>query len=144
MKIKYRLSNGKTIEVEVTAEQAEVLIAVQRTAKSNDRKFEKRRAKEASLSYLQSEFGWEPTDESAGIEETLEREERERQDIIRAEMEKRLPDLIAMLTEKQQALVRLHFFENMSLRQIATIYGTDHKNIGKQLQTIYKKLKTFF
>ena len=131
MKIKYRLANGKTVEVEVTDEQANVIVDINRKSDSNDRKFSERARKEASLNYLNAEYDWEPTDKTVDISAEVERNDEAG----------RVRRAVGTLSIRHQEIVRLYFFEHKTQAEIAKILGIDQSGIQRQLQTIYKSLK---
>lgn len=69
MKTTYTLANGKTVEIEVSAELAATLADFIRKDKNEARKYRWR--KEVSIEALKEETGWEPTDIAADIETAL-------------------------------------------------------------------------
>ena len=131
MKFKYELSKGKFIEVEVTEAQAEVIVEINRKSDSNDRKFSGRARKEASLDYLNAEYDWEPTDSTIDIQATVERED-EAEEVRQA---------VGTLSSRHQEIVRLHFYEGKTTREIAAIFGIHHSNVARQIETIKNNLK---
>ena len=48
------------------------------------------------------------------------------------------------LTETQERRFRLHFFDGLSLREIANIEGTSHPPVHRSINAATKKLKIFF
>jgi len=128
---KIKIANGIIIEIKVSAEQAEVMVDLNRKLESHERKFKRRTLKETSLEYLKDEYEWEPTDESTDVQGEVEREydaERVRQ-------------AVACLNSKQREIVRLYFYEGKTEREIAEIFGVDGAGIHRQISTIKKALK---
>jgi len=138
MKHQYTGTNGKTFTVEVTAEQAEVMIDIDRKFDSNERKFRARATKEASLDYLNDEYEWEPQDNDLTAEERLIDEETAAEEIVR------LYKAIAGLSGKRQLLVRLYYFEQKTQEEIAAILGVTQQAVAGQIETLEKKLKELF
>jgi len=131
MTINYKFANGKTVEVEVTAEQAEVIVDINRKFDSNERKFKMRKAKETSIDYLSDEYEWELTDETVDVQGSVEREDDA----------ERVRQAVACLDAKQQEVVRLYFYEGKTTREIAAIFGIHHSNAARQIETIKRTLK---
>ena len=131
MKVKWEIRKGKFVEIEVTDEQAEVLVELKRQGESHERKYKRRELKETSLDYLYDEFEWEAPDKSIDIPGDFEREETAEQ-VRRA---------IACLTEKQQLLIRLRYYEDKSLVEIAAAFGVTKSAITHQFETIHRTLK---
>lgn len=131
MKISYRLRNGKTIEVEVTEAQAEVLVELNRQTESHERKFKRRTLRETSLDHLNDEYEWEPTDETVDVQGVVERGEDA--ELVR--------QAVACLNAKQREVVRLYFYESKTQVEIAAIFGVDQSCIARQIKTVCEKLK---
>lgn len=135
-KIKYKLSSGNEIEIEVTDRQAEVLIEIERHDASTRRK--DRRHNVESLDKLKNpedgSVGWEPMDEYQDICGDIEDHEDT----------ERLESAISCLNARQQELVRLYYYEEKNFTEIAAILGIDRRNVSRQLDTIHKKLRKIF
>jgi len=69
MKKDYTMANGKTVEVEVTAQIGEILVTFKREDDNASRKARWRN--EASIEAMNEETGWEPTDKTVNIEADL-------------------------------------------------------------------------
>lgn len=130
MKTTYTLVDGKTVEIEVSAELAKTLADFIREDKNEARKYRWR--KEVSIEALKDETGWEPTDTAADIEMVLIVDE-ERQTLLAA---------VSRLSDKQRRLIQLYYYEEKTMSQIASEIGVSRMAISKQLATIHKKLKT--
>jgi len=133
MKINYRLANGKTAEVEVTEAQAAAIKKETQRFENNETKHKLRRARETSLDYLTDEFDWEQADEAVNVEEQ----------VIREDEADRVRWAIARLTEKQQLLVWLCFFEGKEFQEVAEILGVSKAAVSQQFKTIYAALKKY-
>lgn len=132
MKVKYEVSKGKFIDVEVTEAQAEVLKKMKREKETHERKFKRRTLKETSLDYLYDEYEWEAEDKTIDIQGNIERKE----------LAKQVQKAISCLTEKQQLLVRDRYYENKSIVEIASKFEVTKSAISHQFQTIHKRLKS--
>lgn len=129
MKTAYTLANGKTVEIEVSAELAATLADFIRKEKNEARKYRWR--KEVSIEALKEETGWEPTDIAADIETAFIADE-EKQSLLAA---------VARLSDKQRRLIRLRYYEEKTEYEIAAILGINQSNVHRQLQTIHNTLK---
>lgn len=129
MKTTYTLTDGKTVEIEVSAELATMLADFIREDKNEARKYRWR--KEVSIEALREETGWEPADTAADIETVLIADE-ERQTLWAA---------MARLSDKQRRLIQLYYYEEKSFTEIAAILSINRRSVSKQLDTIHKKLK---
>ena len=131
MKVKWKLKKSSFVEVEVTDEKAEFLIELKRWEETHERKFKRRTLIETSFDNLRYEYGWEPRDESVDVQGTLEREDEA----------ERVRQAVGCLSAKQREVVRLYFYEQKTMREIAAIFGIDHSSVVRQIETIKKKLK---
>lgn len=129
--IKYE-NNGKFVEIEVTNEQAELLITLDRQDASARRKA--RRHNEASIEQFGEDTGWEPIDTAPTPDEAAEKHEEQ----------ERLSAVIACLDAKQWEIVWLYYYEEKNFTEIAAILSIDRRNVARRLKTIYKKLKNIF
>lgn len=128
-KIKYTLSGGQAVEVEVNAEIAEMLADFEREDENAARKYRWRN--EVSIDALKEKTGWEPTDNTVDIET----------DYIVKEEKETLLAAVARLTEKQQRLIQLYYYEEKTSTEIAAMQGVDPSAIRHQLKTVREKLK---
>lgn len=129
MKTTYTLTDGKTVEIEVSAELAATLADFIHEDKNAARN--KRRHNEISIDALREETGWEPIDTAADIETVLIADE-ERQTLLAA---------VSRLSDKQRRLVNLRYYEEKTEYEIAAILGINQSNVHRQLNTIHNALK---
>ncbi len=125
----YKLSNGTIVDVEVNPAVDTALTDLERKASNEARKY--RRRHEASIEAMREETGWEPTDTRVDIES----------DYIAKEETAELMTVLSRLSPKQQRLVRLYYYEDKTMREIADIFGVNPSSISGQLDTIKKTLK---
>ena len=131
MKTDYKLARGKTVEVEVTAEQAVVIAKIVKKSENNDYKHLVRKTRETSLEYLSDEHDWEPQDGTTDVQREVEREDD-------AERMKRAIDC---LTEKQQTIIRLHFYDGYQFVEIAEIMGISKSTVSRHFDAAKKALE---
>ena len=129
MKTIYKTENGQTTELEVSAVVAELLADFAREDKNAARK--DRQRKEVSIEAMYEETGFELVDTSIDIEA----------DYIAAEETDTLLAAVSELSEKQQRLIRLYYYEEKTLREIGGILGVHFTCVLRQLETAHKKLK---
>lgn len=60
------------------------------------------------------------------------------------EEKKKLYKAISNLSENEQIIIKMLFFENKTLSEVAETFKVSHQAISKQKQKILKKLKLFF
>ena len=132
MKKDYTMANGKTVELDVTAEINEILVKFERRDKNEKRN--KRRRNEASVEGMFEETGWEPTDKTVNIE----------RDYDESEEKETLADAITGLNERQKLIVQLHYYEEKTEREIAALLGVSQPAVNKQLAVIHKTLRKYF
>ena len=117
----------KYVEVETDNEAvAEQLAYFKRREESERRK--SRRRNEASIDALREETGWEPPDTSVNI--ALRFEEREEKKALLA--------AISRLSDKQQLLVRLYYYEEKTMLEIAQEFSVTKMAISQQLMTVHR------
>ncbi|MCR5193678.1 MAG: sigma-70 family RNA polymerase sigma factor [Bacteroidales bacterium] len=134
MLVNYKLADGKVIQVEVSEEVAKFL----QEDKQKHWKQNKQDKRNLSLEAIE-EQGDQIIDESAqSPEEILLAEEQELEDAI---MDGRLKEAIAQLDSRQQKIVNMYFFENMSFSQIAFGFGVSKMAMCYAMKVILKKLK---
>jgi RNA polymerase sigma factor (sigma-70 family) len=129
--IPYKLADGKTVELDVSAEVAEQFTVFRRQNDSAQRKA--RRHKELSLDGLNERTGYEPPDKSVNIET----------DYIKRERGEELARAIKRLNDRQREIIQLHFYEDKPLVEIAQLLGVSKSAITQQFAVIYKNLKKF-
>jgi len=129
MKALYKSVNEKTTEIEVSSAVADLLADFEREEKNAERN--ERRHNNASIDAMYEETGWEPTDTTVDIES----------DYIAKEKEESLLTAVARLSEKQQRLIRLYYYEEKTFREISKIMNVHFSCVQRQLETIHKKLK---
>mgnify|MGYP005918609317 CR=1 FL=1 len=129
MKTTYKLADGKTVEIEVSAELAATLADFNRKEQNEARKY--RRRKEVSIEALKDETGWEPIDTAADIATVL----------IADEEKATLLAAVSRLSDKQRRLVNLRYYEEKTEYEIAAILGINQSNVHRQLNTIHNALK---
>ena len=132
MKKHYTFANGKIAELEVNSAVAEALADFKREDENEARN--KRRRNEISLDELYDETEWEPTDTTVDIEA----------DYIAQEEKDTLLAAVSGLTEKQQRLIRLYYYEEKTSYEIAVILGISQSAVIQQLATIKTALKKYF
>ncbi len=128
--IKYEFSDGTTSEIEVSDELYALHLQLLQEEKRNHWKETRRHI---SLNYL-NELGVDFADGNADPLSAL----------IRQEDDERIHKAMALLSDKQRALLEKVFYGNMSLREIERQTGVSHQALSGQLATIYKKLKKLF
>ena len=137
MKVNYELADGQVVEVEVTEAQAAALGLMKTKQESYERKFKRRTLRETSLERLSDEYEWEPADESVNVQAAVEQG-------YEAE---RMGRAIACLTDKQQRIVRLYFYEGYRFREIAEIMGVSKSTVSRHYEyakaALEKILKNF-
>lgn len=72
----------------------------------------------------------------SAVDEYIEREEKE-------ERKEKLQKAIAKLTPRQQAMVRMIFFENKSQDKVAEKYGISKSAVSHAMERIYATLKKY-
>ncbi|MCL2540824.1 MAG: sigma-70 family RNA polymerase sigma factor [Firmicutes bacterium] len=123
----HQFCDGTISEIEVSGEHYALLMELDKQEQLNDRRETRRHI---SFDYL-SENGVEFSDENADLLSAL----------IKKEKNETIQKVILQLPTTQQRLIRLFFFEEMTIPQIAKKHGLNKSSISRQLQTIYKKLK---
>ena len=126
-KIKYEFADGTTSEIEVTDELYALHLELVQQEKRNHWRETRRHT---SLNYL-FENGIDFEDKSA---DTLAI-------IIRRENIERVHKALLTLSDKRRDLVRKVFYEEMTMRQIASQTGVSHTAISQRMKTIHKRLQ---
>ena len=132
MKSPYKFVDGQAVEIEVNSAVAEQLAVFAR--EDENAACKKRWRNEISLDALHEETEWELTDAAVDIESDY---------FVREETEF-LQTAIKKLSEKQQRLIQLYYYEEKKLREIAVILGIHFSCVQRQLETIHKRLKEIF
>lgn len=130
-KAKGRKRSEFIVEIELTEAQAKIIIKAKQKFENNETKFKVRKLKETSLDQLIEDYDWEQADESMNVEES----------VICEEEAERVRRAVACLTEKQQLLVRLCYYEGKEFQEVATILGISKSAVTQQFKTIYGQLK---
>ena len=125
--IKYKFVDGITNEIEVTDELYLIHLQLVQMEKRNHWRETRRHT---SLNYL-IENGIDFEDKSA---DTLAI-------IIRRENIERVHKALLTLSDKRRDLVRKVFYEEMTMRQIASQTGVSHTAISQRMKTIRKRLQ---
>lgn len=136
MLVNYKLADGKVIQVEVNEEVAKFL----QEDKQNHWKQNKQEKRNLSIEAIE-EQGDQLIDETAqSPEEILLAEEQELEDAI---MNGRLKEAIAQLNPRQQEFIKMFYFEEKSLTEIARISGIAIPTVFQVRDRILKKIKLF-
>ena len=128
-KIKYTFADGTTSEIEVSDEIYTLHLQLLQEEKRNHWRETRRHT---SLNYLM-EMGVDFADTAADPFAAVELRENNEQ----------IHNAIKHLSDKQRALLKKVFNQNMSLREIARQTGVSHQALSKQIAVIYKKLKKY-
>ena len=123
----YKFVDGTTNEIEVTDELYLIYLQLVQMEKRNHWRETRRHI---SLNYL-FENGIDFEDKSA---DTLAI-------IIRRENIERVHKALLTLSDKRRDLVRKVFYEEMTMRQIASQTGVSHTAISQRMKTIRKRLQ---
>ena len=123
----YKFVDGTTNEIEVTDELYLIHLQLVQMEKRNHWRETRRHT---SLNYL-IENGIDFEDKSA---DTLAI-------IIRRENIERVHKALLTLSDKRRDLVRKVFYEEMTMRQIASQTGVSHAAISQRMKTIRKRLQ---
>ena len=123
----YKFVDGTTNEIEVTDELYLIHLQLVQMEKRNHWRETRRHT---SLNYL-IENGIDFEDKSA---DTLAI-------IIRRENIERVHKALLTLSDKRRDLVRKVFYEEMTMRQIASQTGVSHTAISQRMKTIRKRLQ---
>lgn len=122
----------KIIEVENEAEEKAVEFA-NRDFERTDKQEKRSRARCTSLETMVEVRGFDVADPDSSVEEYAEKNEQIRM------VRKYLP----MLTEKQQEVVYLRFWQDKTLEEISKITGLHISSVEDRLNGAFKKLRKF-
>ena len=125
--IKYTFADGTTNEVEVTEDIYLIHLELLQQEKRNHWKETRRHT---SLYYLM-ENGIDFEDKRIDIFA----------EIVRKENAERVHRALLTLSDKRRDLVRKVFYEEMTMRQIASQTGVSHTAISQRMKTIRKRLQ---
>ncbi len=125
--IKYKFADGTTNEVEVTEELYNIHLELLQQEKRNHWRETRRHT---SLYYF-TDMGIDFEDKSA---DTLAI-------IIRRDNTERIHKALLTLSEKRRELVQKFYYEEMTMRQIASQTGVSHTAISQRMKTIRKRLQ---
>ena len=125
--IKYKFVDGTTNEIEVTDELYLIHLQLVQMEKRNHWRETRRHT---SLNYL-IENGIDFEDKSA---DTLAI-------IIRCENIERVHKALLTLSDKRRELVHKFYYEELTMRQIASQTGVSHTAISQRMKTIRNRLK---
>ena len=134
--IKY-FDGKKTISIAVNEETAQVYQQIKRKEWQQERA-----SKRHEYSFeVMAENGMQFIDEDSDIEEQyIEKEDNEE----REQMLKVLQKAVVTLKPDQQEIIKMAFTENKSHAEIGQALGVSKQAIQQRIETILKRLKTFF
>ena len=124
---KYKFADGTTNEVEVTEEFYKIHLELLQQEKRNHWKETRRHT---SLYYF-TDMGIDFEDKRIDIFA----------EIVRKENAERVHKVLLTLSDKRRDLVRKVFYEEMTMRQIASQTGVSHTAISQRMKTIRKRLQ---
>ena len=125
--IQYEI-NGKMIDIEVTEEFAKQFEQIEKEERKQLWKNKKRR--DSSLD-LMIETGFQIVDLNTNIESNM----------LNLEEIEELRKAILCLPEEEIYIIKLYYFEGLTLNQIASKHGIQKAGICKHLQRIIKKIQ---
>ncbi len=123
----YNFPDGTTSEVEVTDEMYEMLINMDEEERKQIYNYNRHNVPLSVFTYDGKDFA----DKGADLNEK----------VIKKEDEERVRIAISKLTEKEQELVTLVYYERVPIVQIAEEQGVHKSAISHRLQRIKEKLK---
>lgn len=131
--------NGKkTLKIETTNEIAQVYQNIQREEWRNDKA--KKRHEQFSLNTL-TDAGMQFVDDESDVElQFIKQEER----VEKSKLLIHLQDAVGSLNPYQRKMVKMFFYQNKSYSEIGQALGVSKQAIHQRMETILKKLKTFF
>ncbi|WP_438848976.1 RNA polymerase sigma factor [Anaerocaecibacter muris] len=125
--IKYKFADGTTNEVEVTEELYKIHLELLQQEKRNHWKETRRHT---SLYYF-TDMGIDFEDKRIDLFA----------EIVRKENAERVHKALLTLSDKRRDLVRKFYYEEMTMRQIASQEGVSHTAISQRMKTICKRLQ---
>lgn len=136
-KINYKMSDGSIVEIEVNDVTAEIL----QEEKRYFWKIHKREKRNESIASIErrEENGEQVTVDvkPSPLDILIEQEDEDEQERLKL----LLPNAIAQLTERQQEMVRLVFFENKTQAEVAEHFGIAKQSMSDAMKRIYATLK---
>ena len=126
-KIKYEFADGTTSEIEVTDELYALHLELVQQEKRNHWKETRRHT---SLYYF-TDMGIDFEDKRIDLFA----------EIVRKENAERVHKALLTLSDKRRDLVRKFYYEEMTMRQIASQTGVSHAAISQRMKTIRKRLQ---
>lgn len=103
-----------------------------------DKRDKRYRLRNSSLEAMTEQVGFDIADETPSPEESLINSEG------KAELRAQVRSALSCLTEKQREVIVLHFWEELSLREIAKKKGVHHSSVEETFAVAMKKLEKFF
>ena len=125
--IKYTFADGTTSEIEVTDELYALHLELVQQEKRNHWKETRRHT---SLYYF-TDMGIDFEDKRIDLFA----------EIVRKENAERVHKALLTLSDKRRDLVRKFYYEEMTMRQIASQEGVSHTAISQRMKTIRKRLQ---
>ena len=127
--IKYKFCDGRTCEIEVDDEFAEICHSIEKEQNLNDRRETRRH-----ISFDHEEKQGRQFEADARIESPL-------YILLNNEEKARLHKAISELLPQQRELIKKVFFDNIKASAIADSEGVDKSAVSHRLERIYEKLK---
>ena len=113
-KVIYQITRHKISKIEITSEEEEKAVAeANRDFERIDKRDKRYRLRNSSLEAMTEQVGFDIADETPSPEESLIKSEG------KAELRAQVRSALSCLTEKQREVIVLHFWEELSLREIA-------------------------
>jgi len=141
MKINYKLADGRTVEVEVTEAQAEVLITLERQERNARRKSRYHRDRYGKVVSLDAMAEEDDEQTNKTMREAIDTSVDVSADIEREEEVAEVRQAVECLNARHRELVRLYFEEEKTQVEIAAIFGIDQSSVARQLKTVLSKLE---
>jgi len=135
--IKY-FDGKKTIKIETTEEVAQTYQEIKKTEWRQEKA--KKRHEQFSLNAL-SDAGMQFIDEESDIEFQFAQKE---ECVEKSKLLINLQDAVDSLKPYQRKMVKMFFYQNKSYSEIGQALGVSKQAIHQRMETILKKLKTFF
>lgn len=138
-KVIYQITRHKISKIEITSEEEERAVAeANRDFERIDKCDKRYRFRNSSLEAMTEQVGFDIADETPSPEESLIKSEG------KAELRAQVRSALSCLTEKQREVTVLHFWEELSLREIAKKKGVHHSSVEETFTAAMKKLEKFF
>lgn len=130
MKIKYEFATGEVVEIEVSDDIGEVIVAIEKDTHNSNRRETRRHESYSDDNDKQETLLDKSVDIAAEVEKKLSYEA--------------LYKAITKLEPQQQELVRKIFFEGKPIVAVAKELGITKQACNNRLNKIYRQLKKFF